>query len=108
MDIKKILGAGNPYAQNIVDRGEETSSASKVERVKAKLKNASESSSGDKVSLSGDARLVAQAVKEAAGSSDVRMDRVEALKQQVQSGTYQPDSRKIAQKLIDNEIDFLQ
>jgi len=108
MDIKKILGAGNPYAQGLVDRSEESSSATKVERVKAKLKSASDSPSGDRVSLSDDAKLVAQAVKEAAGSSDVRVDRVEALKQQVQSGTYQPDSRKIAQKLIDSEIEFLQ
>ena len=105
MDIKKILGGANPYANNKVDQSEETGAAAKLAKAKAKAK--SQSSTGDRVSVSEDAKLVAEAAKRANESPDVRVDRVEALKAQVQSGNYTPDPRKIAQKLVDGELEFL-
>ena len=106
MDIKTILGGVNPYA-NKVEQGEEAGAAAKIAKARAKAKAKESSSTGDRVSVSEDAKLVAEAAKRAAESPDVRVDRVEALKAQVQSGNYTPDPRKIAQKLVDGELDFL-
>ena len=105
MDIKRIIGGVSPYAQSKVDKGEESG---KAEAAKAKARSRSETTaSGDRVSVSSDAKLVAEAAKEAMDSSDVRVDRVEALKTQVQSGNYKPDSRQIAAKLLENDMEFL-
>lgn len=105
MDIKKILGGVSPYSRTQVDKGDSASSSSRVERAKARVR--STSAEGDKVSVSSDALLVAEAAKAAEESPDVRVDRVEALRQQVQTGTYTPDSRKIAEKLVQSDLEFL-
>ncbi len=107
MDIKKILGGVSPYAQNKVEQGEETGTAARIAKAKAKAKAKDSSSTGDRVSVSQDAKLVAEAARSANESPDVRVDRVEALKAQVQSGNYTPDPRKIAQKLVDSEVEFM-
>lgn len=104
MDIKNILGGANPYTQTKVEQGEETGAAAKL-AAKAKAKSAS--STGDRVSVSEDAKLMAEAAKRAQEAPDVRVDRVEALRAQVQSGTYTPDSRQIAQKMVDGQVEFM-
>ncbi|GFK92694.1 hypothetical protein NNJEOMEG_00520 [Fundidesulfovibrio magnetotacticus] len=106
MDIKKILGGSSPYIQSKVEKGEESTASAKVEKAKAKARSQS-SGSGDRVSVSGDAKLVAEAAKAAQESPDIRVERVEALRAQVQSGTYNLDSRRIAQKLVESDLDFL-
>ena len=102
MDIKKILGGSNPYVQSKVEKGDDSEAVAK-----AKAKAKSQSSSGDRVSVSSDAKLVAEAAKAAMESPEVRVDRVEALRAQVQSGNYNPDPRRIAQKLVESDLDFL-
>jgi len=104
MDIKKILGGASPYTQSKVDKGESSEAAAKA---KAKAKAEGKVSTGDRVSVSADAKLVAEAAKAAEASPDVRVDRVEALRAQVQAGTYNPDSRQIAQKMVQSDIEFL-
>jgi negative regulator of flagellin synthesis FlgM len=106
MDIKKILGGVNPYAQSKVDKGEGSAATTKAEKAKAKAKNQA-ASTGDRVSVSSDSKLVAEAAKVASESPDVRVDRVEALRNQVQAGTYNPDPRRIAEKMVEGELDFL-
>ena len=105
MDIKKILGGVNPYAQSKVDKGEGSEATTKAEKDKVKAK--SQAATGDRVSVSSDSKLVAEAAKVASESPDVRVDRVEALKTQVQAGTYSPDPRRIAEKMVEGELDFL-
>jgi len=105
MDIKKILGGSSPYVQSKVEKGEGSEATSRVDKAKAKAR--SKASAGDRVSVSSDAKLVAEAAKIAKESPDVRVDRVEALKAQVQSGTYNPDPRLIAQKMVESDLDFL-
>jgi len=105
MDIKNILGGSSPYTQSKVDKGEESATTSKVEKAKAKAR--SQSSGGDRVSVSDDAKLVAEAAKTAQDSPDTRVERVEALRSQVQAGTYNLDSRRIAQKLVESDLEFL-
>ncbi len=58
---------------------------------------------GDVVTVSHDARLLAEASRAAQDAPDVRTDKVAALRIQVQNGTYKPDSRLIASALINEE-----
>ncbi|MCR4666594.1 MAG: flagellar biosynthesis anti-sigma factor FlgM [Desulfovibrio sp.] len=57
----------------------------------------------DSVSVSQDARLLSEAAKAAQTAPDVRSERVEQLRIQVQNGTYKPDSAMIAANLIREE-----
>lgn len=103
MDIKTILGINQGYGQNRVGRGEtgQTSSTSR-----SRGSETDSASGADKVTLSGDARLVSLAATTAKDSPDTRADRVAALKAQVEAGTYQPDSKKIAEKMLTMESDL--
>ncbi|MFP5221954.1 MAG: flagellar biosynthesis anti-sigma factor FlgM [Acidobacteriota bacterium] len=104
MDIKNILGGSNPYVQSKVDKGESSEAATAA---KAKAKARSQTASGDRVSVSSDAKLVAEAAKAAQASPDVRVERVEALRAQVKAGDYNPNPRRIAEKLVASDLDFL-
>ncbi|NMC48423.1 MAG: flagellar biosynthesis anti-sigma factor FlgM [Desulfovibrio sp.] len=103
MDIKDILGTGASYGKNRVGSGK----TSDVSPGTAGDKASGATTSTDTVTLSGNAQLFSQAIREAQTAPDVRADRVAELKAQVESGTYQPDSRKIAEKLLLSEIDLL-
>jgi len=101
MDIKTILGINQSYGQGRVGRGEsgETSGA-------ARGKSTSQGSETDRVTLSDDAKLVSVATRTAQDAPEVRSDRVAVLKAQVEAGTYLPDSRKIAEKLLTMESEL--
>ena len=58
---------------------------------------------GDSVRLSHQAQLLMEASRAAQGAPDVRQDKVEALRRQVADGTYQVDSRLLAEQLIREE-----
>ena len=58
---------------------------------------------GDSVKLSQQARLLMEASREAQSAPDVRQDKVEALRRQIADGTYQVDSRLLAENLIREE-----
>lgn len=104
MDIKNILGINQGYGQSRIGRSGSSGETSGVTRGSvAESEGAPET---DRVTLSGDARLVALAANQAKESPDVRSDRVAELKARVQSGTYQPDSRKIAEKMLTMESDL--
>ncbi|MFZ5811271.1 MAG: flagellar biosynthesis anti-sigma factor FlgM [Thermodesulfobacteriota bacterium] len=103
MDIKDIFGAEPSYGKNRVGSGK----TSDVSSGTSGDKTGGATASTDTVTLSGNAQLFAQAVRDAQTAPDVRADRVAELKAQVESGTYQPDSRKIAEKLLLSEIDLL-
>ncbi|MDR3362661.1 MAG: flagellar biosynthesis anti-sigma factor FlgM [Desulfovibrio sp.] len=59
--------------------------------------------SGDTVSVSQDAILLTEAMRTAQNTPDVRAEKVVSLRAQVANGTYQMDSRLIAQNLIREE-----
>jgi negative regulator of flagellin synthesis FlgM len=54
----------------------------------------------DNVSLSNRGRVVAEAARAVANSSEVRAERVAALKAAIADGTYTSDARQIATRLI--------
>jgi negative regulator of flagellin synthesis FlgM len=103
MDIKTVLGINQSYGQNRVSRGD----SGKTSSVSSSTTSESEQSSGsDRVTLSDDAKLVSVAARTAQDASDVRSEKVAALKAQVEAGTYQPDSKKIAEKMLTMESDL--
>lgn len=57
----------------------------------------------DSVAFSQDALLLAEATKTAQKAPDVRQEKVNALRVQVQNGTYQVDSSLIAKNLLRDE-----
>lgn len=61
---------------------------------------------GDNVSVSEDAKLLATAVKVAQDTPDTRADQIARLKEQVASGTYDVSGRTIAEKLVAEELDL--
>jgi|GEM_PF-1649358 len=83
MKINKPIGSiNNPYA--------------KPQAKMAKIENASPAQKKDEIQISAEAK----ALLENHNTKDVaRQQRVEELKQQVQSGQYQVDSEKVAEKL---------
>lgn len=103
MDINDIFGTGKLYGQNRVGSGQ----PGEVSGTARDGKSGRTGGSSDTVTLSGDAKLFSQAVRDAQEAPEVRADRVAELKAQVESGEYQPDSHKIAEKMLLAEIDLL-
>ena len=83
----------NPLEQVQVHEAERDASARQIPAAGA----------GDVVTVSHDARLLAEANRVAQDTPDVRTDKVASLRIQVQNGTYRPDSRLIASALINEE-----
>lgn len=54
----------------------------------------------DKVSVSFRSRLMAEASNAVATAPDVRQEKVLALKAQIANGTYAPDARDLAERLL--------
>ncbi len=59
---------------------------------------------GDKVQLSDDAKMMAQARGVANETPDVRAEKVAALRDQVQNGTYQIDNKKVAEGILKEDM----
>jgi negative regulator of flagellin synthesis FlgM len=55
----------------------------------------------DKVEISGKGKEIAELMATVNQLPDVRTDKVEAVKKAIESGTYKIDSRKIAQKFLE-------
>ena len=103
MDINDIFGTGKSYGQGRVGSGK----SSEVSGTGRDARSARAGGTSDTVTLSGNAKLFSQAVRDAQNAPDVRVDRVAELKALVESGEYQPDSHKIAEKMLMSEIDLL-
>lgn len=85
----------DPYAVGSEKTGEA--------RSRAATENSSDAAKGDTVSVSQGALLLTEARRAAQNAPDVRADKVEALRLQVASGDYKPDSSLIAAGLIREE-----
>ena len=105
MDIKNIFGINQPYGQSRVGRGD-SGESSGVTRGKASNSGSASGSSADRVTLSDGGRLVSVATRTAQEAPESRADKVAALKAQVEAGTYQPDSKKIAEKMLTMESEL--
>lgn len=61
----------------------------------------------DKVSLSEQGKLLQQSKKLASESPDVRQQKIEIFRAQIADGSYTPDSKKIAQKILEQDLNLL-
>lgn len=101
MEIKNYLKGLDPYQTKL----------DKAENAKGKLAKRSDGDSkttGDRVSVSNEARLRTEAYSAALSAPEVRQEKVNEIKARVDSGEYQVDSRKVAEKLITEEAELFQ
>ncbi len=76
----------------------------KTEKIGQTQKQAQpEGRASDSVTLSQDALLLSEARRTAQETQDVRQEKVEALRLNVQNGTYQVDAYRIAQNMVREE-----
>ncbi len=97
MKILGLITGIKGYDQPTVDKAAEKKAEAKQEST----------SQQDKISLSQEGKLLQEAQKAAADSPDVRQEKIENLKAEIQKGNYQLDSTKIAQKLVEQDIELL-
>ena len=95
MDISKIP----PYLTNAVQNS--TSAGKPGAQEKAAVGNGV---SSDRVQLSKDYQDLAQAQKTITGTSEVRTEKVQQIKDQLESGNYQIKPNEIAGKMLDEVI----
>ncbi|MCA1743015.1 MAG: flagellar biosynthesis anti-sigma factor FlgM [Desulfovibrionales bacterium] len=95
MEIKNLLNGLQTYEQSKINKGKNNEGAG--------VRNSRASS--DKVTLSENARLHRAGFEQAMNAEEVRTEKVQELKTMVQDGTYKPDSRNIAQKMIQEDLE---
>lgn len=88
----------DPYAATL----EKNSEAIQNRRSKTNEQQV-EVNSGDKISVSQDALLLTEARRTAQATPDIRQDKVDAIRMQVENGTYKVDNKLIAENLIREE-----
>lgn len=93
MEIKKLIDTFRPPESR--ETGSKTN--------KGGSPSGNSAHQGDRVSLSPGAQTFRDVLATADASSGVRTERVEQLKQQVESNTYKVDSRKTAEKMLEQE-----
>lgn len=90
MQINKIHKASEIYA------------ASSVKKVSAKDPQVSKK---DKLSISDTAKYFQLAFKAAKNSPDIRIEKVEKIKEQIESGTYNVSAEEVAKKMLKSSFD---
>jgi negative regulator of flagellin synthesis FlgM len=95
MEIKSVLTGIQTYKQTEIEKNK-SSQAGKQNT----------STTGDKVTFSSRAKLFQEGLKVAKQSPDVRQEKIEELKDKIQTGKYQIDEQKIARKMLQEDIDI--
>lgn len=96
MEIKNSLTQLDTYRAQLDKTEKDAAARSAKETNNAPAK-------GDRVSLSPEAKLRTEAYSAAMNAPEVRQAKVDAIKSRVDSGEYQVDSRKVAEKLLQEE-----
>jgi len=96
MKITDIQGTGVSQLQ-----GEQTAA---VGSRTGKTSTDNQSAGTDNIFVSQEARLMQKAAEVAAQTPEVRQDRVDALQQSVNQGTYSADTQKVANSMIANML----
>jgi negative regulator of flagellin synthesis FlgM len=93
MDIKRVL----PYAAgNVQDPGGQASKVAGDDKGAA-----AGGQTSDRVELSRDYKELIQAKKTMMANDEVRTEKIERVRDQLESGTYQIDAEAIAAKMLD-------
>lgn len=103
MRINKTDNAMQIYNKNNVAKNENVDKANKVAEQQA---NQKAGVIKDKLEISSEAMEYQHAMKKLENVEDIRMEKVEKIKKQIEAGTYKIDGNKIAAKIIEGiEID---
>jgi len=96
----------DPYTKS-VGQLKDTEAASKTGSAKSKAKKAESTEAGDRVNLSDRARIAGKARAAVEEAPEVRVERVESIKAQVEAGEYRVDPEEVAQKMVDEHLSEL-
>ena len=92
IDNDQILSVVNRYKSDPIEKKDDSS----------RVKNKGVAPGADRVELSINSSEIDQLKQTLEGISDVRAERVASLKKAIDDGTYTVDSRKVAEKMLDN------
>jgi flagellar biosynthesis anti-sigma factor FlgM len=95
MEIKNNLHTVDPYTRARIDASGNKKAPAKTAPVPA--------GTGDRVSVSPEARIQAEILSTAASTPEIRAELVAALKAKVDSGEYIVDAKKTARKMLEQE-----
>ena len=101
MEIHKTLNGLDTYQAKL----EKAEAEAKIKR--EKTAKGGDSGESDTVSLSAEAKLRTEAHRTAANTQDIRPEKVAEIKAKIANGTYEIDSRKIAEKLVKEDLELL-
>ena len=103
MQIKNLYGLDQYSKLEQTDRNNQA----RAERERRASAAAPQQTSGDKSTVSEEARLRAEAYSSAVAAPETRADRVAAIKALVDNGEYQIDTKQIALKLLQEDAELL-
>ncbi|MBA2848829.1 flagellar biosynthesis anti-sigma factor FlgM [Thermosulfuriphilus ammonigenes] len=92
IDLYQKLGQTNPLEQS--RQAQETAQTQKAQEAQ------SQPPQGDRVDLSQTSKDLKKVQAVLENTPDVRADKVRAIKEQIETGTYQVDSKKVAQAML--------
>ena len=92
IDSEQIISVANRYKSDPIEKKDDSSRA----------KSKTVSTASDRVELSINNNEIEQLKQTMQGISDVRAERVASLKKEIADGTYSVDSRKVAEKMLEN------
>ena len=99
MDIKNISAGISQYQTSQIDK-------KKISGPSGTQSKSTSESSSDTITLSNRGKLLQTSTETARESSGTRSEKIQELKKQIDSGEYTPQPRKIAQGIIQEEIDL--
>lgn len=86
---------------------EKVNTAAKKDNAEAKKQVDKAASESDRLGLSNEARKVAELKDAVRSSPDIRQDRVNEIREQIKSNTYNISGQKVAEKVVNAAIDDL-
>lgn len=85
----------------------EKSQEARNENSARRSSDTSGSAKSDSVKFSSKARLYSKTMLEVRESPEARQQRIDKLKELVESGNYRPDSKKIAEKIVQHDLHLI-
>ena len=102
MDIKNISqNVLDPYRSRIENDPQAQSQRSR------QAESTPQPQGGDRISVSPEARLMTEAYRTAMNTTDIRQDKVDAIKERIASGSYSVDAKNIAEKMLQSDADII-
>jgi flagellar biosynthesis anti-sigma factor FlgM len=91
-----------PSETSRADAAQQAQQAQQVERARTERQEKARSSDGDRLEVSGDARLMGAALQEASRTPAIRQDVVERARQKLAAGQVGNDPERLADRMIDS------